>query len=113
MRRWFFLLLVAAVITGCGSYPALRDGNREKMSKLDSGMSRDQVVAIMGNDGFGDISNPYKRDSFLLGSDKYEVLYYYTDFIKMDQPMDTGMTPIIIKNGSLVGTGKEFLSKVK
>jgi len=48
-----------------------------------------------------------------IGQDQYEVLYYYTDFIVEGQPMDTGMTPVILKNGKYIGSGKEFLFKIR
>lgn len=112
MIRIFFALILAATITGCG-YPALRDSNRTKLATLEPGMSREQVVSIMGTDGFGEIRNPYKRETFSIGEDRYEVLNYYTDFIQAYQPMETGMTPVILKNGKYIGAGKEFLFKIR
>lgn len=112
MVRVLFALTFAATITSCG-YPALRDSNRTKMGTLEPGMSREQVVSIMGTDGFGEIGNPYKRETFSIGEDTYEVLNYYTDFIQNYQPMETGMTPVILKNGKYIGAGKEFLFKIR
>lgn len=112
MKR-VLLICCFLLISGCAGYPQLRDANRTKLSTLDLGMSRDQVVSVMGTDGFMAIKNPYKRESFAIGQDQYEVLYYYTDFIVEGQPMDTGMTPLILKNGKYIGSGKEFLFKIR
>ena len=112
MKR-VLLLCCVMLIAGCAGYPQLRDSNRTKMATLELGMSRDQVVSTMGNDKFMAIQNPYKREVFALGQDQYEVLYYYTDFIEEGQPMDTGMTPVILKNGKYSGSGKEYLFKIR
>jgi len=110
--RIFFALILAASIASCG-YPALRDSNRTKLAMLEPGMSREQVVSIMGTDGFGEIRNPYKRETFSIGEDRYEVLNCYADFIQAYQPMETGMPPVILKNGKYIGSGKEFLFKIR
>jgi len=63
MKR-VLLICCFVLISGCAGYPQLRDANREKLSTLDPGMSRGQVVSVMGTDGFMAIKNPYKRESF-------------------------------------------------
>ena len=113
MFRSILIVILVATITGCGGFPALREANRTKLSTLEPDMSRAQVISIMGSDGFMEIKNPYKRESFAIGQDKYEVLYYYTDFIQEYQSMDTGMTPVVLKNGNFIGAGKEFLFKIR
>lgn len=113
MFRFLLIAILMVTIAGCGGFPALRDANRTKLSTLEPDMPRAQVLSIMGPDGFMEIKNPYKRESFAIGQDKYEVLYYYTDFIQEYQPIDTGMTPVVLKNGKFIGAGKEFLFKVR
>lgn len=113
MFRFLLIAILMVTIAGCGGFPALRDANRTKLSTLEPDMPRAQVLSIMGTDGFMEIKNPYKRESFAIGQDKYEVLYYYTDSIREYQPIDTGMTPVVLKNGKFIGAGKEFLFKVR
>lgn len=105
--------LLIAVLTGCAGYPGLRNGNREKLNQLQLGMSKAQVEAVMGNEGFGDIRQPYKREVFESNGAAYEVLYYYTDVIGDYRSMDTGMTPVIFRQGKFIGSGKDFLFKVR
>lgn len=111
------LSLVAVIttifLTACGGFPALRDGNREKISQLQLGMSKAQVEAIMGNSGFMDVKQPYRREVFESNGKAYEVLFYYTDFIQDFQPMDTGMTPVVFRDGRFIGAGRDYLFKVR
>jgi len=107
------LLASVLLLTACGGFPSLRNSNREKLSQIQIGMSKAQVETIMGRDGFLDITQPYRREVFESNGNAFEVLYYYTDFIQDFQPIDTGMTPVIFKDGRFIGTGKDFLSKVR
>ena len=111
--KFIISALLIATLAGCAGYPGLRDGNREKLAKLQLGMNKEQVEAVMGNDGFGQIMQPYKREVFEASGLAYEVLYYYTDYIQEFQPMDTGMTPVIFRQGRFIGAGKDFLVKVR
>lgn len=109
------LAAVAATVflTACAGFPALRESNREKIAQLQLGMSKAQVEAIMGSAGFMDVKQPYRREVFESNGRAYEVLYYYTDFIQDYQPMDTGMTPVVIREGKFIGAGRDYLFKVR
>ncbi len=114
MRAFFCSLVVVALLSGCAfGYPGLRDTNSKGLSSLNLGMTKVEVVAIMGTKGFGQIDNPARREQFMMNNDVYEVLYYYTTFIQDGQPMDTGYTPVIFKNGHFIGSGREFLTKIR
>jgi len=59
------------------------------------------------------INNPYRTET-LKGIDGqiYEVLFYYTDIKKADEAItDDELTPILIKDGKLVGWGWSFLNQ--
>lgn len=106
-------VVTVAFLTACAGFPALRESNREKISQLQLGMSKAQVEAIMGSSGFMDIKQPYRREVFESNGQAYEVLYYYTDFIQDYQPMDTGMTPVVLREGKFIGAGRDYLFKVR
>lgn len=112
-RRFITAFLILVLLAGCGGYPALRQSNRANLAKLDIGMTKQQVMTVMGQEGFGSITNPYRVETFALGNDIYEALFYYTDQIGEIRAADTGMTPIILKNGKFIGAGKEFLFKLR
>ena len=104
------IVMILAVLTmqSCVmGYPGLRDGNRAKMAQLTPGMAKMEVLAIMGDKGFGEINQPYKIESLMREDVVYEVYYYYTDYIQPYQDMDTGMTPFIFKDGKYVGNSLE------
>ncbi len=106
-------VIAAMLVSACSGFPALRDTNRQKISQLQLGMSKEQVEAIMGTAGFMDIKQPYRREVFESSGRAYEVLYYYTDFIGDFQPIDTGMMPVVFREGRFIGVGREFLFKLR
>lgn len=103
-------ILSTTLILGCSTaYMNLRDTNRMSLPKLEVGMTPSQVSAIMGSeivDGTsGKVGNPYKREIVSSAENvSYEVLYYYTDHVG-NKHWETGMTPVIFKDGKLVGVG--------
>lgn len=112
--RLLTTFIATLFLFGCAfGYPGLRDSNREKMSLLRIGMPISQVEQIMGTKGFGEINQPYRKENFESNGAIFDVYYYYTEFIVAYQPMETGMTPVIFKNGKYIGSGKDFLSKVR
>lgn len=108
-------LLVAVSTVSCASlsnddgtemvsYTTLLSRNLANLNKLSVGMTKEQVMQIMG--GFAAktrdslIPNPYKTEPFIVGKTQYEALYYmirkYSPFtpIKLSQ-----CTPVILKEG--------------
>lgn len=111
----FFLILMS-----CTSLDKVRVKNRQSLSFLTIGMSKSQVLQIMGYEtivtpdtGYcttlfatKHINNPYRTELYRLKDDTYEILFYYTDIKKRDDVItDDELTPIIIKNGKLDGYG--------
>jgi hypothetical protein len=112
------LLLVATImltvaLSGCGAgYAGLRSENRANLMKLDLGMTKEQVLKAMGDKSFGEVSNPFKREVIPgKGGETYDVLYYYTEYIDYAAGKDweSGVTPIVLKEGKVVGWGWKYL----
>ncbi len=110
----FFFLFLSA----CSTYGTLIEENQNNIRKISPGLTKNEVVEIMGSRQAKVkstyVSNPYKRDFFSLDNDEYEILYYLTrryppyTAVKVSQA-----TPIVIKNGKVIGLGVEALKMVK
>ena len=112
------LSLAIATLLGCANqFAVMRDANRAALVKVDVGMSKPEVLAIMGQ-GFaedrfeGRYDNPFKRET-LKGIDgkNYDVLYYYTQQIG-DKPIESGLTPIVFDSGRVSGIGWSYLDTI-
>lgn len=113
MNRIFFIALSAIILTGCSSYPSFRDKNRSNIIQIERGMTRPQVMQIMGTNSVsgidGTITNPYKRELIRDHNGiEYEVLYYYTEKVG-NKSREQGMTPVILRDGRVVGIGWRYL----
>ena len=76
--------------------------------KLEVGMTKDQVIAVMGVKGYGEVSNPFKREVIPgPNGEIYDVLYYYTEFIEKN--WEEGVTPVVMKSDKVIGWGWKFL----
>ena len=105
MRATSCVLIAALMMSlaGCG---AAVDGvnlytsstNRSSLNKLEVGMSREQVLAIMGD--------PYKREAV----GRNEFLLYRTETYGND---DSTYTPIVLVNGRVTGWGRNFYDDVR
>ena len=108
------------MVSGCATatVSSIIAFNRENVLKLSIGMTKAEVLDIMGTktvkDGFlycnMTINNPY-RSEILQGKDKtFEIIYYFTD--EKGKPCtisDDDLTPLIFDNGKLIGWGQNFL----
>jgi len=121
---------------GCGApmtqkFDALRARNRSNLNKLQLGMSRTEVVEIMGQktdtlvshnseDGGSAlrpvktyINNPYRTSSFEKEDKQLEVLYYYTEVKDLDGAIsDDELVPIVLVDNKLVGWGWDYWKDV-
>ncbi len=115
MRKCLFILLCLGIV-GCASMDAIRTSNRENLMELSIGMSKQEVLQIMGTKTIKTmvqtINNPY-RSEILTGKDgkTLEVLYYYTEIRRTDDIItDDSLTPLVFDNGKLIGWGWSFLT---
>lgn len=119
------LAIVLAVLVGC--VPTFDDPNavvvppeqtmalaRANLSKLQVGMSRAQVMQIMGTNTHyyrrlhrreTIIPHPYKTATATKDGKNYEILYYLTDHKKGDD----ALTPVVLEQDHVIGWGWTFL----
>lgn len=107
--------LVCLLLLGCASLDTARTQNREHLNTLTVGMTRDQVLSIMGTktiktherlQGTGTITNPYRTESYMANGRRIEVVYYYTDLKRADGAItDDELTPIVLVDGKVDGWG--------
>ena len=107
-------LIVSFLSQGCSSHGSLRDENRANLMRLEIGMSKEQLLITMGDKTAtaidGKVSNPYKRE-IIQAKDgtSYDVIYYYTEFYVPGATIDSCLTPIVLKDGKILGWGWSFL----
>lgn len=123
--KFFLIILICLGLIGCAtmSLSKIASANKENLSNLLKGMTKEEVLKIMGvkteKAGFWDwytkIKNPYKSE-ILRGKDKtLEVVYYFTTIeekrLAGEKPVitDTKLTPLIFDNGVLIGWDWGFL----
>jgi len=123
MKSVFLSVLVISSVSlmGCASLEDVRLKNRERLELLQLEISKKEAIKRMGkrtvrtyDPGYATarsvINNPYRSEAFQVGKDQYEILYYYTDLTEKDGAIKTDeLTPLIIKNGKLIGWGRTFL----
>ncbi len=96
-------------LCGCGTLQQgvlvggfVADTNRNKLDKLEVGMTKEQVKGVMGQ--------PYKREAY--GGVEYWL--YLTDHPGYNQiPDDSSYTPIAFVNGKVDGWGRNYYQERK
>ena len=141
------LITAALLLTGCATSthpplpgPSVGDvqvQNRENLNRLSTGMTREEIEALMGTETiqtyryqkdrlnwrrevwvykavpYLKITQPHRTES-LRASDgtQVEILYYYTDRKKLDDVIsEDELTPLILEQGQLVGWGWSYLKQ--
>ena len=111
-----FLLVLVVMISGCTRLDTIRVMNRENLMKLSIGITKQEVLDIMGTETFStssgrSINNPYRNEVLYGKNGKVlEVLYYYTDIKRTDDGItDDELTPLVFDGGKLIGWGWGFL----
>jgi len=123
------VLLVTVFMTPCASlsndegtdtvsYATLLSNNLTNLNKLSVGMTKAQVLQIMGNiaaktkDSL--VPNPYKTEPFVVGKTQYEALYYMTRKYPPFTPIKLSQaTPVVLKDGQVIGWSVETLQSAK
>jgi hypothetical protein len=89
LSQVFILFAVALATTGCGVLNAIQArSNNANLMKLEVGMSRNQVLQLMGQ--------PDKREAY--GNSEFLIYRTPSDFF----------TPIAIVDGKVVGWGRNY-----
>ena len=99
MRKIFLFVIGVFVLSGCYGMTAVR--NRNSLNHIEIGMSRNHVVAIMGN--------PHKREAY----EGIEYLLYRTEHTADGMITNDEMTPLAFENDILVGWGRNYYRRKK
>lgn len=94
------------------SWEKVQEKNRNNLIKLSLGMSKDQVMTLMGT---ADLSEAYIQQSAQQGEANKEVLvlFYRTQHTHSDgKTTKDECTPIVLSNNALVGWGDTAYSKI-
>ncbi|EGM70586.1 DUF3192 domain-containing protein [Shewanella sp. HN-41] len=90
------------------SWEKVQDKNRNNLIKLSLGMSKDQVITLMGT---ADLSEAYIQQGE--ANKEVLVLFYRTQHTHSDgKTTKDECTPIVLSNNALVGWGDTAYSKI-
>jgi len=96
------LIICSIFLSNCSTWAAQQDRNRKNLLKLEIGMSKDQVLEIMGQP---DLNEAYKRPWGTMVA-----LFYYTNRLWPDGNITRDeCTPVVLEDDSVVGWGQDFL----
>ena len=101
------VFLTIFLFSCASSGPFKTSSTRRNLDKLEVGMTKSEILDIMGF--------PYQREVFR-GQDgqPVEVLIYQTKFVgTLLSPSDSDLTPVVLKDNSLVGWGRNFYDRTK
>jgi hypothetical protein len=132
MTRLVALLFAAAALAACATLMVdpleqLRSANKQNLAKVSPGMTRMELESVMGHEHaggglpevvFGRVQylrakNPMREET-VRGADgaDYLVLFYYTDVKQLDDRIaDDELTPVVLRDGKVVGVGYPFLKR--
>ncbi|MGH2567164.1 MAG: DUF3192 domain-containing protein [Bacteroidota bacterium] len=113
MRTSIIGVLMSLLLTGCASLDAIRSQNRQNLMSLSPGMSKQEVLAVMGTKTImsedGQINNPYRSEMYNSQGHAFELLLYYTDKKRADGAItDDELTPLVMMDGKLDGWGWSY-----
>lgn len=124
MRNSIFILVLALSLslTACMTTSKVRSKNQLNLTMLSLGMTKSEVLSVMGIEIFqvecclsdgrvGEITNPYRTETFQTeNGSTYEILFYYTDIKKDDGSISNDeLTPIVLRDDKVIGWGRTFL----
>src|SRR5690348_2701421 len=104
----------------------LRAANKENLAKVRPGMTRLEVTSLMGEAQaggglpevvFGRVrylraKNPMREETVKRADGDYLVLFYYTDLKERDDKItDDELTPVVFRDGKVVGVGTPYLGR--
>ncbi len=120
IKKIIYMLLVLVFISGCAGlsmYEAIKP-NKANLMKLKVDMPEGQVMKIMGDNPISSksmsIDNPYRVESLNMASGSYRIVYYVIQVVVDDDIIsDEELTPIVFKDGKLVGWGWNFMENIR
>ena len=133
MHSGALLAAMLALLAGCSTFfldplEQMRGANKRNLERVSVGHTRLEVESIMGNERAGgglpevvlgrvqhlQAKNPMREED-VRGADgiDYGVLFYYTDLrTKDDKITDDELTPVVLRDGKVVGVGYVFLGQL-
>ena len=104
-----------SLIEGYTNSVKLAKINRARLALLEPGMSKSQVLEIMGTNNAERVNNPYLVSLFGIEEDNITIIYYFTknptNYWQATATFDS-LTPLVLLNGKLIGWGHEALKRV-
>ena len=120
-----FTLSVAFTFWGCQSSPGgetpyldFLHQNSESSSQLALGMSREEVRIVMGDAktrvADGPISNPWRVEATVNGTDSFEFLYYLVHRHPPFNPIRKSQAiSVVLQNGEVIAWGQDADEKYR
>jgi hypothetical protein len=109
-------LTILLLSTSCSynAYEAFTVKNRNHLALLEPGMSKIEVMQIMGDNSIKSsgayVGNPYKTETLQAqGGQNISVFWYYTEIRSSNGRVDPDeLTPVVFKDGKMEGYGWSF-----
>lgn len=119
MKTRLVILICSIFISSCAGYFDILAKNRNNLLSLSPGMSKQEVLSVMGTKTELDtrgvrFNNPYRVDSVQLDNGDYiEIIFYHTEEKNGNilAVSDDELTPLVLKNSKLIGWGWTFLNQ--
>ncbi|HYC01115.1 MAG TPA: DUF3192 domain-containing protein [Candidatus Limnocylindrales bacterium] len=112
------MLLAGCAQTHVDRYHQAVRANRDHIAEIRAGMTRPEVESVMGQGPVVEykkieLRNPWRTDSYRRDGRSFDVLYYVThgDTWKKFQPDEQLLTPVVLEEGKVVGTGWTLVDK--
>ncbi|MHA7817989.1 MAG: DUF3192 domain-containing protein [Pseudohaliea sp.] len=116
LPRLMLATLLVATVTGCvfidgehgdtDDWRSAQEDNREAISQLSIGMSQDAVVDRLGT--------PADSEAFTRDGEEVRVLFYRTRHRHSDgETSRDETTPLVFRNGELIGWGQRVYDTVR
>jgi hypothetical protein len=97
---------MATSCTSPSEYPWGIQKTRGNLNNLEVGMTKDQVIAVMGR--------PHTREVFPDETGhSVEVLIYITEYTDAGSIPDSDKTPICLRDGKVTGWGRNFYDRTQ
>jgi hypothetical protein len=88
-----------------GAWEKIQESNRDGLSRISLGMSKEQVTTLMGTADF--------NEAYIQQDKEVHVLFYRTQRVKGDgKTTKDECTPVVISNNAVVGWGEKAYTKI-
>jgi len=113
LKKISIFIIFSIILSGCAQLSQIRADNRQKLNQLSSGMTKQEVLNVMGTKTVTAqdtvITNPYRTEMYRSNGHVFEIILYYTDIHKQDGAItDDELTPLVIIDGKLDGWGWSY-----